>query len=171
MNDYRWPPLYRPPTPQSSSVQLNPIPTPPSSTRSSPAPTQDDLSVDSAREEERRLRNEKARIRMARKRAEMKLQSPEVQAEYAQRERGYMTTYRAKNKGKLRKEETIRRLIRYKEEHHPKVFEAYINLRRANRHLARLKRAALNARGDVQPELDEDADISDIEWAVAQAVL
>ncbi|KAK7056086.1 hypothetical protein R3P38DRAFT_1376114 [Favolaschia claudopus] len=110
MNVYRWPPLYRPPTPQASSVQLNPIPTPPSST-TSPAPTQDDLSVDSAREEERRLRNEKARLRMARKRAEMKLKSPEVQAEYAQRARGYMTTYRAKNKGKLRKEETIRRLM------------------------------------------------------------
>ncbi|KAK6987493.1 hypothetical protein R3P38DRAFT_3291871 [Favolaschia claudopus] len=129
------------------------------------------LSVDSAREEERRLRNEKARIRMARKRAEMKLKSPEVQAEYAQRERGYMATYRAKNKGKLRKVETIRRLIRYKEEHHPKVYEAYINLRRANRHLARLKRAALNAGGDVQPEPDEDEDMSDIEWAVAQADL
>ncbi|KAK7043447.1 hypothetical protein R3P38DRAFT_2767053 [Favolaschia claudopus] len=86
----------------------------------SPASTNFELdscsfSGDSPQDLRRLRRNERARLRMAAKRAEIRSRGPEVQAEYAQRARDYMAKYRERHRHRIRKEETRKRFLRYKE--------------------------------------------------------
>ncbi|KAJ7860813.1 hypothetical protein B0H14DRAFT_2576385 [Mycena olivaceomarginata] len=97
-------------------------------------------------------RNEKARLRMARKRAELKSRSPEEQAAAAERERRYQATYRERvsprsirNRDALRRWEARRRLVVYKAKHGPEVYTSYLKARRDRRRRKRAKKLAKEA--------------------------
>ncbi|KAK6996635.1 hypothetical protein R3P38DRAFT_3287417 [Favolaschia claudopus] len=112
----------------------------------------------SVEDEQRMRRNEKARLRMAEKRAEIKRGGSELQAAYAQRARSYSAKYRAKHHSKIRREETRRRYCRYREVHGERVFKAFLRARLATRELARIKHRDRNTY-DLRHD-DEDMDFS-----------
>ncbi|KAJ7343881.1 hypothetical protein DFH08DRAFT_810418 [Mycena albidolilacea] len=87
-------------------------------------------------------RNEKARLRMARKRAELKSRSLEEQAAAAERERRYQATYRERNRNDLRIWEAHRRLAIYKAKHGPELYESYLKAQHNRRRRTRAKRKA-----------------------------
>ncbi|KAK7000235.1 hypothetical protein R3P38DRAFT_3219120 [Favolaschia claudopus] len=70
-------------------------------------------------------RKEKARLRMRRKRAELKTRPKDEQVAANARQRGYQTKYRSKRREKLRLLQHQRRLDAYKAIHGPDVFADY----------------------------------------------
>ncbi|KAK6969082.1 hypothetical protein R3P38DRAFT_3244086 [Favolaschia claudopus] len=92
------------------------------------------------RQQRRLERNEKARLRMARKRAELKSRSAEEQRAAIERRKRHQATYRAKHRESLREEESARRVAVYKAKHGPDLFNEFMRIKQARRS-ARAKRA------------------------------
>ncbi|KAJ7493144.1 hypothetical protein B0H11DRAFT_2228472 [Mycena galericulata] len=88
------------------------------------------------------IRREKARIRMAKKRAELKLRPLEEQALAAARARVHQATYRAKNRENLRYWEAQRRISIYKQKYGLEAYKSYAAAKRERRRRARAKRLA-----------------------------
>ncbi|KAJ7441680.1 hypothetical protein B0H11DRAFT_1932861 [Mycena galericulata] len=92
------------------------------------------------------IRREKARIRMAKKRAELKLRPLEEQALAAARARVHQATYRAKNRENLRYWEAQRRISSfgsiYKQKYGLEAYKSYAAAKRERRRRARAKRLA-----------------------------
>ncbi|KAK7047001.1 hypothetical protein R3P38DRAFT_94825 [Favolaschia claudopus] len=137
--------------------------------RASPAPSRDFESESQhpnyhyyEQLEQRHLsRNEKARVRMARKRAQRKLLPLEAQAAIVEREREYQKKYRTKNRAVLRQLEKQRRLDLYRAKYGDEAFEVYVR-ERAERGARRLeqKKSLENRQardeGDEEDEVEED---------------
>ncbi|KAJ7893751.1 hypothetical protein B0H13DRAFT_2339566 [Mycena leptocephala] len=103
-------------------------------------------------------RNEKARLRMARKRAELKTRPIEEQVAAAERERAYQITYRERNRDDLAVLEAKRRReyvpsstssslpthepSDYKARHGPTVYLGYLKAKRERKRNARAKKRA-----------------------------
>ncbi|KAJ7468414.1 hypothetical protein B0H11DRAFT_1920998 [Mycena galericulata] len=88
------------------------------------------------------IRREKARVRMAKKRADLKLRPLEEQALAAARARVHQATYRAKNRANLRYWEAQRRIAIYKERYGVEAYKSYAAAKRERRRRAREKRRA-----------------------------
>ncbi|KAJ7173284.1 hypothetical protein C8R46DRAFT_1031644 [Mycena filopes] len=88
----------------------------------------------------RDLRNERARLRMAQKRAELKSKPLNEQLLAAERDREHQATYRERHKKDLRLWAIQRRLQRYQDRFGPEAFEEYFTIYKAQR-----KRRRVNA--------------------------
>ncbi|KAJ7176159.1 hypothetical protein C8R43DRAFT_942958 [Mycena crocata] len=98
-----------------------------------------DYEVKLQREADRR---EKARLRMARNRAALKLRPIEEQERAAARSRQYQAVYRARHREDLRLWEAQRRVDLYKKRYGPAAYVAYAKARRERKRRARaLQRA------------------------------
>ncbi|KAJ7901030.1 hypothetical protein B0H14DRAFT_3422939 [Mycena olivaceomarginata] len=75
-------------------------------------------------------RNEKARLRMARKRAELKSRPLEEQQIAAERTKAYQATYHKKHRNDLRLGEERRRIALYKARYGPDTYRLYLKARR-----------------------------------------
>ncbi|KAK7022482.1 hypothetical protein R3P38DRAFT_3195875 [Favolaschia claudopus] len=85
-------------------------------------------------------RNEKARVRMARKRAELKIASSVERKTAVERERQYQADFRFKHRDMLRDVTTARRRIKYRETFGEVAFAAYLKRQQERRKRARAKR-------------------------------
>ncbi|KAK7008536.1 hypothetical protein R3P38DRAFT_2791504 [Favolaschia claudopus] len=74
-------------------------------------------------------RNEKARLRMARRRAELKNRSASEQAAASARQRGYQARYRANKRETIRQSQRERRLAAYEAVHGRAALQIYCNSR------------------------------------------
>ncbi|KAJ7618937.1 hypothetical protein DFH06DRAFT_1342504 [Mycena polygramma] len=83
--------------------------------------------------------NEKARLRMARKRAALKALPPEDQATAKARARAHQATYRAKNRQYLKEWEAHRRNEAYKAKYGAKALSSYLRAKR-HRRINRVRR-------------------------------
>ncbi|KAK6988084.1 hypothetical protein R3P38DRAFT_3229634 [Favolaschia claudopus] len=136
-----------------------------------PPPLKSQLTEDNKTEYEillrqRRDRNEKARLRMARKRAERKSLPTEKHLAALERERQYQALYRASHREKLRQLESDRRIAAV---HGQAALEAYLKRRKLIRSsaLAKFRAKEPYHSGDDCPEseegVEEDALMSDDE--------
>ncbi|KAJ7477125.1 hypothetical protein B0H11DRAFT_2234602 [Mycena galericulata] len=119
---------------------------PPSTSKSYPPPLTSrhrtgltDYEIQMKRKEERR---EKARLRMARIRAELKTRPLHEQELAAARARAYQATYRAKHRENLRLWEAERRIAVYKAKFGHEAYLAYVKARRDRKRRAYYKRMA-----------------------------
>ncbi|KAJ7440226.1 hypothetical protein FB451DRAFT_1191679 [Mycena latifolia] len=87
-------------------------------------------------------RNEKSRIRMAQKRAELKARPLEEQEEAAERERGYQAKYRERHRRSLRLWESLRRLALYEERYGSEACAEYEKAMLERKKTARARRKA-----------------------------
>ncbi|KAJ7799712.1 hypothetical protein B0H14DRAFT_3431461 [Mycena olivaceomarginata] len=99
-------------------------------------------------------RNEKARIRMAKKREEIRSLASEQQEEYAAKDRAYKATYRKKNREKLAVDASQRRTQIFVEKNGIAEFHA----RRRARHERRVERAIKLGYRDPSPRAHEDSE-------------
>ncbi|KAJ7492943.1 hypothetical protein B0H11DRAFT_2228266 [Mycena galericulata] len=88
------------------------------------------------------VRREKACLRMAKKRAELKLRPTEEQEVYRERARAYQATYREKHRYSLRVWEAQRRVAVYKERFGIEAYKVYAKAKRERKRRARAKREA-----------------------------
>ncbi|KAJ7791597.1 hypothetical protein B0H14DRAFT_2624840 [Mycena olivaceomarginata] len=105
-------------------------------------------------------RNEKARLRMAKKRAEIKTLAPEIQEAYVQKARAYKAKYRESHRKALAlKAEKHRRRI-FKEKHGAKALVEK-RMTKIRKRLARDVKAGLREpySGDEEDEFDKDPDL------------
>ncbi|KAJ7756763.1 hypothetical protein DFH07DRAFT_772999 [Mycena maculata] len=89
------------------------------------------------------LRWEKARLRMAKKRAELKLRPQEEQEAAAARAREHQTAYRARHREDLRIWEAQHRVAVYKARYGLDAYKEYVAAKRERRRQARDKRRAI----------------------------
>ncbi|KAJ7117332.1 hypothetical protein C8R43DRAFT_960630 [Mycena crocata] len=90
-------------------------------------------------------RNEKSRLRMARKRAELKTRPIEEQLLAAERDRAHQATYRERHRNDLRVWEAQRRIEVYKKRFGPAAYAAYSRAKRERKRRARAKKEAKEA--------------------------
>ncbi|KAJ7088011.1 hypothetical protein B0H15DRAFT_949825 [Mycena belliarum] len=121
---------------------------PPMKSMYTPGPTAHELET-----KRRAERNEKARVRIARKRAELKLKSLEEQHRVADRSRAYQAKYREKNRQRLRTWEALRRLSVYRLKYGEIAYTAYLEARSQREARA----YARSRRGEAYHSADEDA--------------
>ncbi|KAJ7457542.1 hypothetical protein B0H11DRAFT_1925000 [Mycena galericulata] len=108
-------------------------------------------------------RNEKARLRMARTRAALKLRPLEEQQAAAARSREYQKTYRERHRDDLRVWEAMRRVKAYKERFGVAAYAMFLKARRDCKRRKRQKAAAKeayhdNSSGDA-PDGSDDGDV------------
>ncbi|KAK7043454.1 hypothetical protein R3P38DRAFT_3177839 [Favolaschia claudopus] len=87
-------------------------------------------------------RNEKARLRMARRRAALKTREPDVVVAAAERERQYQARYRSRNRALLRLLDYNRRLNTYESIHGHDALQDYLKGKQERRRNAQAKRRA-----------------------------
>ncbi|KAJ7173035.1 hypothetical protein C8R43DRAFT_944077 [Mycena crocata] len=102
--------------------------------------------------------NEKARLRMARKRAELKSRPIEEQLQAAERARVHQATYREKHRNDLRVWEAQRRIALYKARFGPAAYAAYVRKNRERKRLRRAKQAAKEAYHEAHCSQHADGD-------------
>ncbi|KAJ7450433.1 hypothetical protein FB451DRAFT_1186831 [Mycena latifolia] len=90
-------------------------------------------------------RNEKARLRMASKRAELKTRPLEEQARVAECNKGYQATYRERHRRDLRIWEAQRRAGMYMARYGPEAYKEYDHAQRERKLRARRKKRAMEA--------------------------
>ncbi|KAK7045171.1 hypothetical protein R3P38DRAFT_3177400 [Favolaschia claudopus] len=108
-------------------------------------------------------RNEKARIRMARKRAGLKVgeMDPEIREASVERERQYQAEYRARNREALRLATVSRRMIEYRDAFGEEALAAYLQRQQQRRSNARRRRQSKEPYdSDLCQDEDEDEDNS-----------
>ncbi|KAK7030002.1 hypothetical protein R3P38DRAFT_3177409 [Favolaschia claudopus] len=115
-------------------------------------------------------RNEKARIRMARKRAELKGGATDTHEAAVDRERQYQAEYRARNREALRLATVSRRMRDYREAYGEEALAAYLQRQQIRRKNARLRRLSkepydsdLCLDEDEEDEEDDGPDASDVD--------
>ncbi|KAJ6468694.1 hypothetical protein C8R47DRAFT_1223272 [Mycena vitilis] len=99
-------------------------------------------------------RNEKARLRMARRRQELKQRPVEEQARAKARHREHQATYRKKNRTKLNASETTRRNESYKTRYGNAAFSSYLKAKRRRRLARQAARGEAYHSGD---DFDSDS--------------
>ncbi|KAJ7488155.1 hypothetical protein FB451DRAFT_732861 [Mycena latifolia] len=108
-------------------VCLPPAPSPPPSTDSK---STTGLTASEIQAQRRAERNEKSRLRMARKRAELKTRPWEEQQQAAARSRAHRATYREKNREALKNAEALRRATLHERKFGEAARAAYEEARR-----------------------------------------
>ncbi|KAJ7633685.1 hypothetical protein DFH06DRAFT_1337170 [Mycena polygramma] len=93
-------------------------------------------------QQRRERRNAQARLRMAKKREQLKLGPPEEQALAAARNKEYQATYRQKNRKHLSKNARARRQALYRKRYGPELYLSYEQGQRERARRARAKRRA-----------------------------
>ncbi|KAJ7267422.1 hypothetical protein C8J57DRAFT_1510517 [Mycena rebaudengoi] len=126
-----------------------------------------------AHRQAQQLRNEKARIRMATKRAELKMRSPEEQQLYAEKARASQAKYREKHRERLAMEQGRRRMFAYGSIYGTKQMSLWVQKlaekrerreatrERRVRRLRREARAAAKTAARAPTPSDSEADESD----------
>ncbi|KAJ6557480.1 hypothetical protein B0H19DRAFT_1070143 [Mycena capillaripes] len=112
-------------------------------------PTEEEL-----RAQRHAARNEKARLRMARRRAELKTRPLEEQRAAAERAREYQARYREKHRDELRIWEAHRRIEVYKAKNGLRAFASYLKAKREQR---RRRLAKKWTKEGYPPSDDDDA--------------
>ncbi|KAJ7093760.1 hypothetical protein C8R44DRAFT_890664 [Mycena epipterygia] len=107
---------------------------PPLVSKHSTGPTEFELRAQRAA-----VRREKARVRMARKRAELKSRPIEEQMAAAERERGYQATYQERNREDLKIWERQRRIAVYQAKYGQEAYIAYAKAKRDRKRRAQDK--------------------------------
>ncbi|KAK6985139.1 hypothetical protein R3P38DRAFT_3230799 [Favolaschia claudopus] len=105
-------------------------------------------------------RNEKARVRMARRRAALKAGPPAEQQAAAEREREYQNEYRIGHRQLLRDLDLARRLNKYRDTYGPEALDAYMEGKAERRRNAKARRIA-EARRLAKEPYDSDHDNMD----------
>ncbi|KAJ7823465.1 hypothetical protein B0H13DRAFT_2376040 [Mycena leptocephala] len=114
-------------------------------------------------------RNEMARLRMARKRAELKQQPLEEQARAKARARVHQATYRQKNRDHLREWEVKRRKAAYIVKFGEAAYLSYLKAKRKRQLDKRRKKEAYHSADDQQHSDDEDQLQSEVDQPQSKA--
>ncbi|KAJ7439922.1 hypothetical protein B0H11DRAFT_2253464 [Mycena galericulata] len=117
------------------------MPPPPLKSKHQSGPTQYELET-----QRQAIRREKARVRMAKLRAELKLRPIEEQLAAAQRARAHQAAYRERHQNDLRVWEAQRRIAVYKAKFGVEAYAAYAKAKKERKRRAKEKRRATEER-------------------------
>ncbi|KAJ7469740.1 hypothetical protein B0H11DRAFT_2238185 [Mycena galericulata] len=117
------------------------MPPPPLKSKHESGPTQYEIET-----QRQAVRREKARVRMAKLRAELKLRPLEEQRAAAERARAYQAAYRERHRNDLRVWEAQRRIAVYKAKFGIEAYAAYAKAKKERKRRAKEKRRAMEER-------------------------
>ncbi|KAJ7933050.1 hypothetical protein B0H13DRAFT_1856649 [Mycena leptocephala] len=126
---------------------------PPMKSKYSSGPTEYELKVQRHAE-----RNEKARLRMARKRAELKTRPLSEQLEAAERSREYQARYCERNRDARQLCEAQRRIATYLTKFGVAAYASYLKAKRRRRIQRAQRQEAYHSADEVDDEADGDED-------------